>query len=248
MPWLDKIWLKNPLVRHLIPEKTSPVVNFALARARERTGLGVSSDKTDGSGSSISYNTRDFMSRFLEARVKDPSIPEWFVTAWTTSNVLAGSDTAAIMLRSIVYFLLRHPTSLNKLSEELVQAQREGRLSSSSGSVVTWRECQKLPYLDACIKEAGRLHPAIGLPMERVVPEGGIELCGQHLVAGTVIGMNPWVIHRDKDVFGPDAAEWNPDRWLADDKEYRLRMERCLLTVSRHCHFFLFGAGREDVT
>ena len=110
---------------------------------------------------------------------------------------------------------------------ELAQARDEKRLSD----IVTWKESRGLSYLDACVKEAGRLHPAIGLTMERVVPDGGVEICGKYFKAGTIVGMNPWVIHRNKAIFGPDAYEWNPDRWLGD-KLHRQQMERCLLTAS----------------
>jgi cytochrome P450 len=224
MSWLDKVWTKNPFVSKMLPAKTSPVVAFAIARARERT------EKTGYPGeekSATLQNSRDFMSRFIEARAKDPSIPEWFLTAWATSNVLAGSDTTAIMLRAIIYFLITNPGSLGKLMAELAQARHENRLSD----IVTWKESRSLDYLDACVKEAGRLHPAIGLTMERVVPDGGAEICGKHFKAGTLVGMNPWVIHRNKEIFGPDAYEWNPDRWLGD-KLHRQQMERCLLTAS----------------
>ncbi|KAK9855652.1 Cytochrome P450 [Penicillium brevicompactum] len=232
MPWLDRIWVKNTFVSRLLPEKNSPVVMFALARAQERIA-----EKLHGSGSqdiSSGYNSKDFMSRFLDARAKDPSIPEWFVTAWTTSNVLAGSDTTAIMLRAIIYFLITNPATLRKLEHELRQAQSQGQLSE----IVTWKESRNLKYLDACVKEAGRLHPAIGLTLERVVPRGGATICGQFFEQGTNIGMNPWVIHRDKEVFGADAAEWNPDRWLDPDTERVARMDNSLLTFgsgSRTC-------------
>ncbi|KAI1498990.1 cytochrome P450 [Biscogniauxia marginata] len=227
IPWIDRIWAKNSYLSWLAPDQSSPVVRFALERAHERTG------KYDIGDYSTVYNSRDFMSRFLEARDKDSSIPEWFVTAWATSNVLAGSDTTAIMLRAIIYFLIKHPASLEKLTAELILARKENRLSD----IVTWKESRNLPYLDACVKEAGRLHPAIGLPLERVVQKGGIEVCGKYLREGTIVGMNPWVIHRNKGVFGPDADEWNPDRWF-QDKERRVTMERSLLTFgsgSRTC-------------
>ncbi|KAK4176240.1 cytochrome P450 [Triangularia setosa] len=223
IPWLDNLWAKNPLARFL-PENSSPIVAFALARARERSNINEVEKTT------THHNTEDFMTRFLKAKHKNPAIPDWFVTAWATSNVLAGSDTTAIMMRAIIHFLIRHLDSLAKLMEELSQAHCEGRLSD----IVTWNESRSLPYLDACIKEAGRLHPVIGLPLERVVPKGGVELCGQHFEEGTIVGMNPWVVHRDKEVFGDDADEFVPERWLVD-RERRVKMERCLLT---------FGAGR----
>jgi cytochrome P450 len=163
----------------------------------------------------------------MTVKAQDPSIPDWFLVAWTASNVLAGSDTTAIMFRAIIYYLLKNPASRRKLEAELAQARKEGRLSR----IVTWKESRELPYLDACIKEAGRIHPAIGLTLERVVPKGGAVICGERFEEGTIVGMSPWVVHRDKNVFGEDADEWNPDRWLCE-KERRSLMERSLLTVS----------------
>lgn len=112
---------------------------------------------------------------------------------------------------------------------ELAAARAAGRLSD----VATWKEARQLPFLDACIREAGRLHPATGLALERVVPAGGAEICGRRFAGGTVVGMNAWVVHRDQGVFGEDAEEWNPGRWLVGDEGKRRVMEKSLLTVSQ---------------
>ena len=37
-----------------------------------------------------------------------------------------------------------------------------------------------MPYLQACIKEGLRMHPATGLPLARVVPKGGATICGRY--------------------------------------------------------------------
>ncbi|KAL9044972.1 MAG: hypothetical protein Q9214_001929 [Letrouitia sp. 1 TL-2023] len=154
------------------------------------------------------------------------------LTAWTTSNVLAGSDTTAILLRTIFYHLLKYPSTLQKLLTELQQAAGEGRPSD----IVGWHEAQKLPFLDACIKEAGRLHPPFGLPLERIVPAEGASFCGEHLPEGTIVGINAWVAHRDQAIFGQDSDMWRPGRWLCG-REERKQMERSLLT---------FGAGHRS--
>lgn len=117
---------------------------------------------------------------------------------------------------------------MKRLLDEIRDANAAGNLSP----IVSWKESRQLPYLDACIKEAGRLHPPFGLNLERVVPLGGLEVCGQHLPAGTVVGMNGWVVHRDRDVFGQDASSWRPERWLEGDEENIKKMEASLLTVS----------------
>lgn len=82
------------------------------------------------------------------------------------------------------------------------------------------------------MKEAMRCHPGVSFPLERVVPEGGINLCGTHFEAGTIVGMNAAVIHRDKTIFGDDADQFRPERWINSDEEQIKLMNRHLMTVS----------------
>lgn len=70
------------------------------------------------------------------------------------------------------------------------------------------------------------------MSLPRLVPEGGFQVAGKYLPAGTVIGANPWVIHRNKEVFGDDVDAFRPERWM--DKERAADMHR---------FFFAFGAG-----
>jgi len=67
--------------------------------------------------------------------------------------------------------------------------------------------------------------------MPRLVPAGGATISGFHFPEGYRVGVNSAVVHYDKDVFGPDADEFNPDRWNEGDA---LRMERTMV---------VFGAG-----
>lgn len=145
---------------------------------------------------------------------------------WIATNIGAGSGPTATVLRAVLYNILKHPHSVQKILQELQYAVKVRNLSK----VVTWKECQDLPYLEACVKEAERLHPAIGLPLERIVPPEGAIICGQHFEGGTVVGINAWVVQRDKKVFGDDAETWRPERWLCGRAE-RNKMEETLLTV-----------------
>jgi hypothetical protein len=52
---------------------------------------------------------------------------------------------------------------------------------------VTFAQAQKMPYLQAVLKEALRMHPATGLPLGRVVPEGGALIAGKMFPAGVSI-------------------------------------------------------------
>jgi len=222
MPWLDLVWTKKPILQRLRRFTPNPIVGFAVAQAKERQTL-----VEKNSSPQENSDNRDFLSQFLDVIEKDKQIPPFALTAWTTSNVTAGSDTTAILLRSIFYSLMRRPTSMRCLLKEVDEAGKNGRLSQFA----TWKESRALPYLDACIKEAARLHPPFGLPFERVVPAGGAMICGRLFAAGTVVAIPAWVVHRDVDTFGEDCDEWRPERWLCEESKRR-RMENAMLTVS----------------
>ncbi|KAH7136224.1 cytochrome P450 [Dactylonectria macrodidyma] len=147
-----------------------------------------------------------------------------------TNNLLAGSDTTAISLRAVFYYVIRDERVYRTLQKEIDEADQAGKLSP----VVNFTESLDLTYLQACIKEAMRMHPGVSYPLERVVPREGAQLCGQYLSPGTIVGINPAVIHRDRTIFGDDANVFRPERWLSNDQERIKLMDRHLLT---------FGAG-----
>lgn len=148
---------------------------------------------------------------------------------WTFSNVIAGSDSVTVVMRTLVYNLLAHPDSLAKLLAELRAADETTGLTRPYPQ---WSEVRELPFLDACWNEAVRLHPPFSLPLERVAPEGGVVICGRHFPQGTCIGMNPYVVNRHRPTFGEDADEWRPERWLVEDAAERKKMENGIMTVS----------------
>jgi hypothetical protein len=221
IPWVDLLWEKNPIYQHFKMVTPNPVVQFGIERVQERQN----EDEDDNEGQ---RNGKDFLSRFLGAIKKDPTIPPFALTAWTTSNVTAGSDTTAILLRTIFHSLLTHPQAMDRLMDEIDTAYEENSLSNP----VTWKQARELPYLDAVIKESGRVHPPFGLHLERVVPLPGAIVCGKWLPAGTVVGMSGWAVHHDPDTFGSDSHEWKPERWLDATQIQRRDMEHALLTVS----------------
>ena len=128
-------------------------------------------------------------------------------------------------MRAIFYQLLANPRSLARLREELSEAY------DVLGPMASWKPARELPYLDAVIKEAGRLHPSFGLPYERIVPAGGATICGRFLPEGTVVGMSAYVVHHDPEVFGADCDHFSPERWLDANEENRKKMEGSLLTA-----------------
>lgn len=220
IPFLDRLLLKNPLrmwmSKYEMFKATSSVAVFAKQRMDDRQMKPVEDD---------SLGSKDFLARFMDAHKKVPAfISKQRVLALTVANCFAGSDTTAITLRAVFYNLLRNPESMERLMTEI----------DDSKGLISWNQSRDLPYLSAVIKEALQVHPAAGLPLERVVPASGISLGNTFIPGGTIIGSSAWVVHMDKRVFGEDAALWRPERWLEGEPEKQTLMNSML---------FSFGAG-----
>ncbi|OAQ93930.1 cytochrome p450 pisatin protein [Purpureocillium lilacinum] len=173
----------------------------------------------------------NFLAKFLAKHAASPdTFTAYHILAGCTSNMVAGSDTTAISLSAVLYCLLRNPATMAKLQDEIDSCTARGELSK----IPSFKETQQMPYLQAVIKEALRMHPATGLPLERVVPEGGVEILDTFFPEGSIVGVNTWVVHRDRRIFGQDADVFEPGRWLTEDTEILSRMNR---------HWIPFGLG-----
>ncbi|KAK0378184.1 hypothetical protein CLIM01_04429 [Colletotrichum limetticola] len=152
-----------------------------------------------------------FLTKAQRLRKEDPEEYERFrvQTLTLTGNVAAGSETTSISLTSAMYHIL----TTNGVAKSMYEELYSQGFCSSLDEHITFDQAQQLPYLQMVIKEALRLHPAVGLPMWREVVGSGLDVDGTHFPPGTLIGINPWVAHRNAKVFGTDAADFKPERW-----------------------------------
>lgn len=172
----------------------------------------------------------DFITKFLTVQRENPEkMTDKDILVSIGANIGAGSDTTSITLSAILYHLCKNPRTMQKLREELDSANDEGRISDP----ITFKEAQELPYLQAVIKEGLRIHPATAYTMPRIVPNGGKEIIGRYFPSGATVGINSWVAHRNREVFGNDANLFRPERWL-EGKES---------SGQREAYFFSFGQG-----
>jgi cytochrome P450 len=130
-------------------------------------------------------------------------------------------------MQSFCHHVLRDPAIHARLRSEIDHAAALGSLNEFP----QWNEVQALPYFQACLKEAMRLRPAVGLNIVRLVPQEGAEICGTRFPGNTRVAVNGWVLHRNREIFGADPKIYRPERWLEGDAK---NMER---------YMFQFGGG-----
>jgi cytochrome P450 len=137
------------------------VLNYSIKQMEGRKKRLKDPNTTDHDG------PQDFLTKFLAVHeaVPDKMSKNDLVTICLT-NIAAGSDTTAITLSALFYNLLKHPSSYQRLQQEIDDATSTGLIDDP----VTFKQAQALPYLQAVIKEALRLHPATGLGLQRRVP------------------------------------------------------------------------------
>ena len=202
------------------------------ARKEERARLArTDTKKTPATADRDGSAPRDFLDKLMDAHDEDPEkVTPHHIFMMGLSNIIAGSDTTSISLSAILWYLITTPESMKKLREEVDLQPR------TQGSKIAFKTANtSMPYLQAVIKEALRLQPAVGLPLWRVVPQGGATISGQYFEAGSVVGINAWVAHYDTSVWGDDAGVFRPERWIeaGEGNPERLReMEAHYMPVS----------------
>ena len=226
-PYLHDVFLGNKYIEtiaNLVP---------ALARLNKaRYIVQFASTQLDRykSKDSAHIEYRDMLDRFKRHKDGVEVMSDKELLSHASSNIFAGSDTTAISLRSMFYYFCKNPNAYLKLVAEIDEMDVQGKLSDP----ITFAESNQMPYLQASMKEAMRMHPAVGLLLERTVPEGGATIAGKYLPPGTIVGANPWVVARDKSVYGEDADHFRPERWLEADAATLKLMDR---------NHLAFGAG-----
>ncbi|PQE31377.1 putative cytochrome P450 52A12 protein [Rutstroemia sp. NJR-2017a WRK4] len=122
-------------------------------------------------------------------------------------------DTSAVAFADLMFQLVRHPHEWQKVKTEVRNIDPNQKL--------TYEYLRSLKVVKAVINEALRLHPAasritrIAL-RDVVLPKGGGD-DGQSpflVHKGTVVEMDLYTVQRDPSIWGEDADEFKPNRWL----------------------------------
>ncbi|KAF9820719.1 hypothetical protein IEO21_01162 [Rhodonia placenta] len=213
-------WLQ-PIVGRL------PSVRYGYDAAPKLAGLAVAA-VANRFASKTKIDRADMLSELLRGRDEDgkPYGPEE-LSAEAELLIIAGGDTTANSSCATTYHLARNPRIRAKL-----QAELDAALEGIDSDVAPYDAVKDLPYLDAVINEGLRLHSTIGAGLPRVVPPGGLTVLGQHLKEGTVVSLPLYCLHRNEVVWGENAHEFYPERWLEASADAKKEMMRSFAPFS----------------
>ncbi|TMW62719.1 hypothetical protein Poli38472_005337 [Pythium oligandrum] len=125
--------------------------------------------------------------------------------------LIAGRDTTAQALSWFFVNLTKHPHVAEKIRDELknvLPELYEGKIDSPS-----MEQAHQLTYLEAALKESMRIRPSIPMTIKSAA-EDAVLCDGTFIEKGSRVSMPIFAMGRMTQLWGPDADEFNPERWI----------------------------------
>jgi cytochrome P450 len=209
----NKLWQEGLLgmgIRLLLGESFSKVF---LPKSRYRdvcnrihSFIDFAIDKREKADSDLTKKTKT-MAEIVTPQAKDRADAR----SQLAQTMLASQDTTGVLTCNVIHLLSSRPE---------IWAQLRKEVSFASAELLTWDGLRANVTIQNILAETLRLRPvfpAIGRVAIRdtVLPTGGGRNHDQPLPipAGTFAIANSWGIHVSKEIYGPDADEWKPERW-----------------------------------
>ncbi|XP_023741401.1 cytochrome P450 704C1 isoform X2 [Lactuca sativa] len=172
-------------------------------------------EQMDKTNNEFSLIKEDILSRFLQMKYEDPK----YLRDIILSYVLAGKDPIGITMSWFIYLLCKHPEVQDKVAREIKEAtnvKEEITNVAEFAAYVTEGALKKMQYLHAALTETIRLYPA--LPMDpKICFSDDVLPDGYNVKKGDMVSYLPYAMGRMKFIWGEDAHEYNPKRWLDEN-------------------------------
>ncbi|XP_031737570.1 cytochrome P450 71A1-like [Cucumis sativus] len=140
---------------------------------------------------------------------------------------VAGTDTTAVSLEWSMAELMRNPTAMKKVQEEV-------RTIVGKKTKIETKDIQKMEYMKCVIKETLRLHPPGPLLLPRETT-GSFNLEGYQIPPKTRVWINVWTMQRDPEIW-ESPNQFVPERFMEEKKAVDFK--------GHDFEFIPFGSGR----
>ncbi|KAG2423034.1 hypothetical protein HXX76_015550 [Chlamydomonas incerta] len=127
---------------------------------------------------------------------------------------IAGFETTAHAIGWTLMFIAGNPQVESRIAAELEGAGLLAVPGRAAPRQLAWGDLGGLKYLNAVIHESMRLMPPASGGTVRAVPRD-IQLAGHMVAKGTMLWIPFYAMQRSERVWGADAAQFRPERWLA---------------------------------
>ncbi|KAG0374905.1 hypothetical protein BGX24_009767 [Mortierella sp. AD032] len=156
---------------------------------------------------------KDLMQLFMEAQDENgEALTDEMLKDTMNNFILAGRDTTAQALSWMFYLI--HRDSADKTVLERLRDETEQVLQ---GTLPTYESTKQQKFAEACFYEALRLYPSVPKNIKTCV-EDDVLPGGIRVYKGERIGWSSYAMGRSTDIWGPDAKEYKPERWLSGEK------------------------------
>ncbi|KAL6131917.1 hypothetical protein ACLB2K_070290 [Fragaria x ananassa] len=158
-----------------------------------------------------SLKRRDFISKLLEAKETDPK----YLRDMVLNFIAAGKDTTGSALTWFIYMMCKHLDIQEKIAQEVREATGLNNTSSTDevAANLTEEALIKMQYLRAALTETLRLYPSVPLN-GRVCFSDDTWPDGYSVKKGELVIFQPYSMGWMKFIWGDDAEEFRPERWL----------------------------------
>lgn len=130
--------------------------------------------------------------------------------------VAAGQETVSSAVIYTLMLLSQRPDIQDRVRAEIRSHIGSPSQDSAPGTSFDASVSESLTYLTAVCNESLRLYPPVPF-MRRIVKSTDAELNGIILPNNTYVTTCPWSLNRSNAIWGPDAAEFKPERWLTTE-------------------------------
>ncbi|KAK9293083.1 hypothetical protein L1049_021067 [Liquidambar formosana] len=158
----------------------------------------------------------DVLSRFLELKETDPK----YLKDIILSFIIAGKDTTATTLSWFLYMLCKHPLIQEKIALEIREATKLKDSFDEVAASITEEALDKMQYLHAALTETLRLYPAVPLDGKLCLSDDTWP-DGFSVRKGNLVAYQPYAMGRMKYLWGEDAEDFRPERWLDEFGNFR---------------------------